>query len=76
MLFHFGVSKPVATAIMEGNRTFDIRESSHEIQPGDEVHYFCGEKGHSIESKIFVVTYVACSEGIMPGWVVLGIEDK
>lgn len=70
-----------ADDILIGYKTFEVRENDRGFQKGDTVKFTCIDKGgnrlqHSINDKIYEITYVLNGWGIKNGYVVFGIKES
>lgn len=72
--------------ILQGDKTFEIRENDHGFQKGDMVNFVVvGDAGRmqdhrgmirEIEHRTYEITYVINGWGLKNGYVVFGIREK
>ena len=70
-----------ADDVLIGYKTFEVRKNDRGFQKGDTVNFTCvDDKGtqlqHTINEKIYEITYVLNGWGIENGYVVFGIKEK
>lgn len=67
--------------ILDGLKTFEIRENDRGFQKGDLVKFKVADTrvnpsiNHPIEDKVYEITYVLNGWGIKNGFVVFGIKE-
>lgn len=69
-----------ADAVVSGDKTFEIRENDRGYQKGDYIKFQAIDKTglknqHSINGKLYLITFVMNGWGIKNGYVVLGIKE-
>ena len=69
-----------ANAIIDGDKTFEIRENDRGYQKGDRVRFKVVGKcestyEHLIEKNTYEITYVINGWGLKNGYVVFGIRE-
>lgn len=74
------IMEPLADAIFNGSKTFDIRKNERGFNKGDFVRYQCTDWNHEpieheINHAIFEITYVHSGYGMQERFVAFSIED-
>lgn len=72
------IYKQFADAIINGDKTFEVRKNTRGFQAGDTVTFELKpptETPHPIESKKYEIAYVMSGYGIEPNYVVFGIDE-
>ena len=70
-----------ADDVLIGYKTFEVRKNDSGFQKGDTVKFTCVDKNgnmlqHSINDKVYEITYVLNGCGIKNGYVVFGIKER
>ena len=70
-----------ADDVLMGYKTFEIRENDRGFNKGDIIRFTCIDKRgmklqHSINDKVYEITYVLNGCGLKNGYVVFGIKER
>lgn len=78
MIHQIKIRTSFAKAILDGDKTFEIRENERGYQKGDILHFVpvdnCGIKDWGIDEFDAVISYVLSGWGLKNGYVALGIK--
>ena len=80
MLHNIKILRGFADAVLEGIKTFEIRENDRGYQKGDTVNFTvidkngCCINSHELNTQFFEITYVLHGWGIKEGYVAFGIK--
>lgn len=79
MIHEIKIQKQFAEAVLDGRKTFEVRENDRGYQAGDQVVFkvMDGElliENHALNRKTFDITYVLNGWGIKNNYVVFGIK--
>lgn len=83
MIHTLKIRESFANAIVNGDKTFEVRENDRGFQKGDYVTFNAIGNidnlnlsiDHMITDKVYEITYVLSGWGIKEGYVVFGIKD-
>lgn len=74
------IEEAYANAIIDGDKTFEIRYDDRGYQKGDLIEFNvidnnAYEINHQLNDKTFVITYVLHGWGLRPDWCVFSIKE-
>lgn len=84
MIHELKILSSFVRPILDGSKTFEIRENDRGFQKGDRVQFKVNNDDwtrrnsspvHELENKIFEITYVINGWGLKNGFVVFGISE-
>ena len=81
MEHHIKIQKEFADAVMSGEKTFEIRINDRGYQKGDLIQFQVMDEwypnaSHSLNDKVFEITYVLSGWGLCEGYVAFAIKEK
>lgn len=78
MIYEVKIRTSFAKAILDGDKTFEIRQNDRGYQKGDILHFVpvddCNIKVWSMDEFAAEITYVLSDWGLKDGYVALGIK--
>jgi len=81
MVYNLTIEESYADAIINGDRTFDMRYNDVGYQKGDRVVYRCVDGAtnitvnHDINYKVYEITYLLHGLGLKENFCVFGIKE-
>lgn len=76
---HIKLQEEFCDAVLQGEKTFEIRYNDRAYQKGDHIVFKPVDKSlpiiHKIEHREYEITYVLSGWGIKNGYVALGIRE-
>ena len=81
MIHHLKISDKFADAVLNGDKTFEVRYNDRGYNKGDKIVFtvvdssFTYAVTHPLTDKMFEITYVLSGWGIKVGYVVFGIKS-
>lgn len=83
MLHRIKIFEPYADAIVDGKKTFEVRENDRGYNAGDMVEFDVRHMvdglpytTHPLHGKRYGITYVYSGLGLKDGYVVFGIKEE
>ena len=82
MIHELKIEKPYADAILEGNKTFEIRYNDRGYQKGDLIKFNVTDDtikariNHPLNDKCFEITYIIHGWGLRDNWCVFAIKEN
>lgn len=80
MIHEIKLRDEFADAVLNGEKTFEIRVNDRGYQKGDKVVFHVLSDGvpipHPIENHVYEITYVLTGWGIKESWCVFSIKDS
>lgn len=75
------IQQEFADAVMSGEKTFEIRMNDRGYQKGDLIRFqvmdgYISNTSHSLNDKVYEITYVLSGWGLCDGYVGLAIKEK